>query len=145
MVYFCPCLGQEREPLPLWKTLLLAVCKFIINSVPLFLFAGPLSSLLVNRYGSRSVVILGGLMCGLSVAAASFADSIIYLYVFISIIGGTVLEYVSVYVCLYGNLCSSEFLGCWICYCPLMYFRRSTCPSSRSTLENQYDQILYGN
>lgn len=96
LVYFCPWLGQERKLLPLWETLLLEVCKFIINGVPLFLFAGPLSSLLVNRFGSRSVVILGGLMCGLSVAAASLADSIIYLYFFIGIIGGTVLGYFSV-------------------------------------------------
>lgn len=51
-----------------------------------------MSSLLVNRYGSRTVVMVGGVMSGLSVAAASLANSIIYLYFFVGIIGGTRFE-----------------------------------------------------
>ncbi|XP_056242892.1 monocarboxylate transporter 2-like [Seriola aureovittata] len=49
---------------------------------------GPVSSILVNRFGSRPIVILGGLMCGLSMATASFGNSIIYIYFFIGVIGG---------------------------------------------------------
>ncbi|XP_070703100.1 monocarboxylate transporter 2-like [Pempheris klunzingeri] len=49
---------------------------------------GPVSSVLVNRFGSRPVVIMGGLMCGLSMVTASFGSSIIYLYLCIGIIGG---------------------------------------------------------
>ncbi|CAG02046.1 unnamed protein product [Tetraodon nigroviridis] len=48
----------------------------------------PLSSILVNRYGCRTVVMVGGLMSGLSVAAASLANSIIYLYFLIGVVGG---------------------------------------------------------
>ncbi|XP_054641181.1 monocarboxylate transporter 2-like [Dunckerocampus dactyliophorus] len=49
---------------------------------------GPVSSALVNRYGSRPIVILGGLMCGVSMVAASFGNSIIYLYLCIGVIAG---------------------------------------------------------
>ncbi|KAF3689556.1 Monocarboxylate transporter 2 [Channa argus] len=49
---------------------------------------GPVSSVLVNRFGSRPIVISGGLMCGLSMVTASFGSSIVYLYFCIGIIGG---------------------------------------------------------
>ncbi|XP_051270422.1 monocarboxylate transporter 2-like [Dicentrarchus labrax] len=49
---------------------------------------GPVSSVLVKRFGSRPVVMLGGLMCGVSMVTASFGTSIIYLYLCIGIIGG---------------------------------------------------------
>ncbi|XP_059186337.1 monocarboxylate transporter 2-like [Centropristis striata] len=49
---------------------------------------GPVSSVLVNRFGSRPIVILGGLMCGVSMITASFGSSIVYLYLCIGIIGG---------------------------------------------------------
>nr|XP_046240509.1 monocarboxylate transporter 2-like [Scatophagus argus]XP_046240511.1 monocarboxylate transporter 2-like [Scatophagus argus] len=49
---------------------------------------GPVSSMLVTRFGSRPVVIVGGLMCGLSMATASFGNSIISIYICIGIIGG---------------------------------------------------------
>ncbi|KAM8916843.1 monocarboxylate transporter 2-like isoform 2-T2 [Spinachia spinachia] len=49
---------------------------------------GPVSSLLVNRFGSRPIVMLGGLLCGVSMVAASFGNSIVYLYLCIGIIGG---------------------------------------------------------
>lgn len=55
--------------------------------------AGPISSVLVNRYGSRPVVMAGGLMCGLSMAAASFGKSIVFLYLCISVIGGCGLSF----------------------------------------------------
>ncbi|XP_062420046.1 monocarboxylate transporter 2-like isoform X2 [Pungitius pungitius] len=49
---------------------------------------GPVSSLLVNRFGSRPIVMLGGLLCGVSMVAASFGNSIVYLYLCIGVIGG---------------------------------------------------------
>ncbi|XP_008278347.1 monocarboxylate transporter 2-like [Stegastes partitus] len=49
---------------------------------------GPVSSMLVTRFGSRPVVITGGLMCGVSMTTASFGSSIVYLYFCIGIIGG---------------------------------------------------------
>ncbi|XP_036956765.1 monocarboxylate transporter 2-like [Acanthopagrus latus] len=49
---------------------------------------GPVSSVLVKRYGSRPIVMLGGLFCGVSMVTASFGNSIIYLYLCIGIIGG---------------------------------------------------------
>lgn len=55
--------------------------------------AGPISSVLVNRYGSRPVVIAGGLMCGLSIMAASFGNSIVFLYLCIGVIGGCGLSF----------------------------------------------------
>lgn len=68
------------------------MCHFnYLNCSLHIFFAGPVSSVLVNRFGCRPVVILGGLMCGLSMVAASFGTSIMYLYFFIGFIGGTVL------------------------------------------------------
>ncbi|XP_040890834.1 monocarboxylate transporter 2-like isoform X2 [Toxotes jaculatrix] len=49
---------------------------------------GPVSSVLVGRFGSRPIVILGGLLCGVSMVTASFGDSIIYIYLCIGVIGG---------------------------------------------------------
>lgn len=63
----------------------------ILPAVFLHVFAGPVSSMLVNRYGSRPAVILGGVMCAVSMAIASFGNSIIYLYIFVGLISGTVL------------------------------------------------------
>ncbi|XP_053303455.1 monocarboxylate transporter 2 [Pleuronectes platessa] len=49
---------------------------------------GPVSSMLVKRFGSRPMVMLGGLMCGASMVTASFGNSIVYIYFFIGVIGG---------------------------------------------------------
>ncbi|KAJ3603199.1 hypothetical protein NHX12_030942 [Muraenolepis orangiensis] len=49
---------------------------------------GPLSGVLVQRFGSRPVTMAGGCMCGLSMVAASFGTSIIHLYVTIGLVGG---------------------------------------------------------
>ncbi|XP_061583839.1 monocarboxylate transporter 2-like [Cololabis saira] len=49
---------------------------------------GPISSVLVKRFGSRPIVMTGGLMCGVSMVTASFASTIIYLYLCIGVIGG---------------------------------------------------------
>ncbi|CAK6958676.1 monocarboxylate transporter 2-like [Scomber scombrus] len=49
---------------------------------------GPVSSMLVKRFGSRPVVMTGGLMCGVAMVSASFGNSIVFLYFCIGIIGG---------------------------------------------------------
>ena len=69
------------------RTLLLKYSAF-----PLIIFAGPVSSILVNRYGCRTVVIIGGLMVGASMVAASFGTTIIHLYLLVGVIGGIYLN-----------------------------------------------------
>nr|XP_020668276.1 monocarboxylate transporter 2-like isoform X2 [Pogona vitticeps] len=49
---------------------------------------GPLSSILVNRFGSRPVVIFGGLLCGLGMVSAAFCTSIFQLYLCAGFITG---------------------------------------------------------
>ncbi|TTW07846.1 Monocarboxylate transporter 2 [Bagarius yarrelli] len=49
---------------------------------------GPISSILVNRYGSRPIVMMGGLLCSLSMIAASFCNSVVQLYICIGVLGG---------------------------------------------------------
>ncbi|KAM4722777.1 monocarboxylate transporter 2-like [Rhinophrynus dorsalis] len=49
---------------------------------------GPISSILVNRYGSRPVVIAGGLLSGAGMIIATFSTSILQLYIFVGIIAG---------------------------------------------------------
>ncbi|XP_047433822.1 monocarboxylate transporter 2 [Mugil cephalus] len=50
--------------------------------------AGPISSILVNRYGSRPVVMLGGLLVSSGMVLASFGTTIIHLYLCVGVIGG---------------------------------------------------------
>ncbi|XP_040009965.1 monocarboxylate transporter 2-like [Xiphias gladius] len=49
---------------------------------------GPVSSILVNRYGSRPVVMAGGLMVSAAMVLASFGTTIMHLYLCVGIIGG---------------------------------------------------------
>ncbi|KAM4748872.1 monocarboxylate transporter 2 [Rhinophrynus dorsalis] len=49
---------------------------------------GPISSILVNKYGSRPVVIGGGLLCSVGMISASFCNSVIELYICIGVVGG---------------------------------------------------------
>ncbi|KAF7667442.1 hypothetical protein LDENG_00060330 [Lucifuga dentata] len=49
---------------------------------------GPISSILVNRYGSRPVVMVGGLMVGAAMVLASFGTTIIHLYLCVGVLGG---------------------------------------------------------
>ncbi|XP_068196636.1 monocarboxylate transporter 2-like [Antennarius striatus] len=50
--------------------------------------AGPVSSILVNRYGSRPVVMVGGVMVSAGMVLASFGSTIIHLYLCVGVIGG---------------------------------------------------------
>uniref|UniRef100_A0A8D2DAM6 Monocarboxylate transporter 2 n=1 Tax=Sciurus vulgaris TaxID=55149 RepID=A0A8D2DAM6_SCIVU len=54
---------------------------------------GPLSSVLVNKYGSRPVVIVGGLLCCLGMVLASFSTSVVELYLTVGFIGGLGLAF----------------------------------------------------
>ncbi|XP_037628972.1 monocarboxylate transporter 2-like isoform X2 [Sebastes umbrosus] len=49
---------------------------------------GPLSSVLVNRYGSRPVVMVGGVMVSAGMVLASFGRTIMHLYLCVGVIGG---------------------------------------------------------
>ncbi|XP_044068126.1 monocarboxylate transporter 2 [Siniperca chuatsi] len=49
---------------------------------------GPVSSILVNRFGSRPVVMVGGVMVSAAMVLASFGSTIIHLYLCIGVIGG---------------------------------------------------------
>lgn len=49
---------------------------------------GPISSILVNRYGSRPVVMFGGLLCGIGMVSAAFCTSILQLYICVGFITG---------------------------------------------------------
>uniref|UniRef100_A0A8C9ZZM1 Solute carrier family 16 member 7 n=1 Tax=Sander lucioperca TaxID=283035 RepID=A0A8C9ZZM1_SANLU len=54
---------------------------------------GPVSSLLVNRYGSRPVVMVGGLMVSTGMILASFGRTIVHLYLCVGVIGGLGLAF----------------------------------------------------
>ncbi|CAI9541760.1 unnamed protein product, partial [Staurois parvus] len=49
---------------------------------------GPISSILVNKYGSRPVVIAGGLLSGVGMILATFSTSILQLYIFVGVLAG---------------------------------------------------------
>lgn len=51
--------------------------------------SGPLSSILVNKYGSRPVMIAGGCLSGIGLIGASFCNSVQALYFCIGVVGGT--------------------------------------------------------
>ncbi|XP_067863813.1 monocarboxylate transporter 1-like [Heptranchias perlo] len=54
---------------------------------------GPISSILVNRYGSRPVVLMGGLLASSGMIISSFCRSIVELYFCIGVIGGLGLAF----------------------------------------------------
>uniref|UniRef100_A0AAR2IXS2 Major facilitator superfamily (MFS) profile domain-containing protein n=1 Tax=Pygocentrus nattereri TaxID=42514 RepID=A0AAR2IXS2_PYGNA len=54
---------------------------------------GPVSSILVNRYGSRPVVMVGGLLVGAAMVSASFGTTIMHLYLCVGVIGGIGLAF----------------------------------------------------
>ncbi|XP_004641691.1 monocarboxylate transporter 2 isoform X1 [Octodon degus] len=54
---------------------------------------GPISSILVNKYGSRPVVMVGGLLCCVGMILASFSNSVVQLYITVGFIGGLGLAF----------------------------------------------------
>lgn len=51
-------------------------------------FSGPLCSILVNRFGCRPVMMVGGLFASLGMILASFSTSIIHIYLCTGVITG---------------------------------------------------------
>ncbi|XP_076967360.1 monocarboxylate transporter 2 [Tamandua tetradactyla] len=54
---------------------------------------GPISSILVNRYGSRPIVMIGGILCCVGMVSASFSTNVIELYITVGFIGGLGLAF----------------------------------------------------
>lgn len=54
---------------------------------------GPVSSILVNRFGSRPIMMLGGCLAGSGLIASSFCNSVAQLYFFIGVVGGLGLAF----------------------------------------------------
>ncbi|XP_010900318.1 monocarboxylate transporter 1 [Esox lucius] len=54
---------------------------------------GPISSILVNRYGSRPIMMLGGCLSGSGLIAASFCNTVEQLYFCVGVIGGLGLAF----------------------------------------------------
>ncbi|XP_010991609.1 monocarboxylate transporter 2 [Camelus dromedarius] len=54
---------------------------------------GPISSVLVNNYGSRPVVMAGGLLCCLGMVSASFSTNVVQLYITMGFICGLGLAF----------------------------------------------------
>ncbi|XP_075441011.1 monocarboxylate transporter 6 [Ascaphus truei] len=49
---------------------------------------GPLCSVLVERFGCRVTVMIGGLLCGVGMVTSSFSQTIVHLYLTAGLIGG---------------------------------------------------------
>ncbi|XP_063240519.1 monocarboxylate transporter 14-like [Bacillus rossius redtenbacheri] len=58
----------------------------LFMSVPLL--SGPIGSALVDRYGCRSMTIVGGMISGLGYVLSAFADSVVVLYFTFGLIAG---------------------------------------------------------
>ncbi|XP_020510552.2 monocarboxylate transporter 1-like [Labrus bergylta] len=54
---------------------------------------GPISSILVNKFGSRPIIIAGGCLSGTGLVAASFCNTVEQLYFCIGVIGGLGLAF----------------------------------------------------
>lgn len=54
---------------------------------------GPISSILVNRFGSRPIMMVGGCLSGSGLVVASFCNTVEQLYFFIGVVGGLGLAF----------------------------------------------------
>ncbi|GAA6089869.1 monocarboxylate transporter 1b [Tachysurus ichikawai] len=54
---------------------------------------GPISSILVNKYGSRPIVIIGGCLASIGLISASFCNTVEGLYFCVGVIGGLGLAF----------------------------------------------------
>ncbi|XP_076023193.1 monocarboxylate transporter 1-like [Genypterus blacodes] len=54
---------------------------------------GPISSILVNKYGSRPIILVGGCLAGTGLVCASFCETVAQLYFFIGVVGGLGLAF----------------------------------------------------
>lgn len=48
---------------------------------------------MVNKYGSRPVMIAGGILCSFGMIASSFCNSVLELYLCIGVVGGKSVPY----------------------------------------------------
>ncbi|RVE56327.1 hypothetical protein OJAV_G00220090 [Oryzias javanicus] len=55
--------------------------------------AGPISSIMVNTYGCRPIVMMGGCLCAVGMISASFCTNVLQLYMCIGVIGGLGLAF----------------------------------------------------
>ncbi len=60
----------------------------ILHANSSLLVAGPICSILVNRFGCRPVMMVGGLFASLGMIMASFATNIIHIYLCTGVITG---------------------------------------------------------
>ncbi|XP_075953363.1 monocarboxylate transporter 1-like [Anarhichas minor] len=54
---------------------------------------GPISSILVNKFGSRPIIFVGGVLASSGLVAASFCNTVPQLYFFIGVVGGLGLAF----------------------------------------------------
>ncbi|KAK9515208.1 hypothetical protein VZT92_025873 [Zoarces viviparus] len=54
---------------------------------------GPISSILVNKFGSRPIIFVGGVLASSGLVAASFCNTVQQLYFFIGVVGGLGLAF----------------------------------------------------
>ncbi|XP_069849253.1 monocarboxylate transporter 7 isoform X2 [Dipodomys merriami] len=59
---------------------IISICVFVLT------FTAPLSTVLSNRFGHRLVVMAGGLLVSTGMVAASFAQKVYHMYIFIGVI-----------------------------------------------------------
>lgn len=84
----------------------------IVQFLFLFLLStGPISSILVNKYGSRPIMIAGGILASFGMIASSFCNSVLQLYICVGVIGGNIT--ISFYLFL---LMFSFSIHLWILY-----------------------------
>lgn len=74
MVYF-----EESNSRISW---IISICVFVLT------FTAPISTILSNRFGHRPVVMLGGFLISLGMMMASFAQSVVEMYVCIGLVSG---------------------------------------------------------
>ncbi|KAM4664011.1 monocarboxylate transporter 7 [Discoglossus pictus] len=74
MIYF-----EESNSRISW---IISICVFVLT------FTAPLSTILSNRFGHRPVVMIGGFFVSLGMILASFAQSVVELYITIGVVSG---------------------------------------------------------
>ncbi|XP_063149520.1 monocarboxylate transporter 7 [Candoia aspera] len=61
---------------------IISICVFVLT------FTAPLSTVVANRFGHRLVVMIGGLLVSIGMVAASFARTVVEMYISIGIVSG---------------------------------------------------------
>ncbi|ETE58925.1 Monocarboxylate transporter 2, partial [Ophiophagus hannah] len=88
--------GTSYSEIAWISSIMLAVMYAGENSsifVFVFLSTGPVSSILVNKYGSRPIMIAGGILASFGMIASSFCNSVLQLYMCVGVIGGLGLAF----------------------------------------------------